>query len=65
MKRNQHTPKHQSETQTPRAGGGLGMHGIINRRGGRNAAPRSDFLNDFLFLSALFILLVWLAQWSR
>lgn len=41
------------------------MHSVINRRGGRNAAPRSDFLNDFLFLSALFILLVGLAQWSR
>jgi hypothetical protein len=65
MKRNQQTPNHQSESQTPRAGGGLGMHSVINRRGGRNAAPRSDFLNDFLFLSALFILLVGLAQWSR
>lgn len=65
MKRNHHSQNSQSEPQTPRAGAGLGLHGVINRRGGRHAAPRSDFLNDFIFLSALFILLAWLGQWSR
>ncbi|MEN9362363.1 MAG: hypothetical protein RL095_3898 [Verrucomicrobiota bacterium] len=65
MKPNQHPQKTHSGAQSPRTGAGLGLHGVINRRGGRHAAPRSDFVNDFLFLCGLFILLAWLAQWMR